>query len=217
MSINNPDRIFYILIDLCLGNMSLLEITPTKLSNFYFPTFDHLICAYFRFLSLNDMIHIPWVLATWQEPLLSCICVSPNPFSRNIHTNPFIKSGPTHTSVSTCIYLYIYLDTIQERKHVSETARGSWASLNSFIICAGEWSPGKRTQTHSPLPDHPPNFGLVFSVFCHGEPYPGILQAFHGFFVHALVSPTHLSHFLWALSSSFPFYSSPWDDHHPPL
>lgn len=165
MNINNPDRFLYILIDLCLGNMSLLEITPAKLSNFYFPIFDHLICAYFRFLSLTDMIHIPWVLATWQELLLSRICVSPNPSNRNIHTNPFIKSGPTHTSVSTCIYLYIYLDTIRKRKHVSETARGSWACLQSFIICAeGDWSPGKRTQTDSPSPDHPPTFGLV--VFC---------------------------------------------------
>lgn len=143
-------------------NMSFLEITPTKLSNFYFPTFDHLICAYFRLLSLTDKIHIPWVLATWQELLLSCICVSPSPSNRNIHTNPFIKSGPTHTSISTCIYLYIYLDTIQKRKHVPETARGSWVCLQSFVVCAGEWNPGKRIQTHSPSLDHPPTFELVF-------------------------------------------------------
>lgn len=136
---------FNIPIDLCLGNISLLEITPTKLSNFYFSTFGHLICACFRFLSLTDMIHIPWVLATWQELLLSRICVSPNPFNRNIHTNPFIKSGPTQTSVSTCIYLYIYLDTMQKIKTCFRNRkRKPSLPANLYYLCRRRMEPRKE-------------------------------------------------------------------------
>lgn len=143
------------------------------------------------------------------------ISVASNTSSRK-HTQILLWSQALHIHLyeymSTYVFKCLSLDTTQERKRVSGTIRRSWACLWSSVICAeGEQRPGKRTQAPSPSWDHPLTFGLVFSVFCHGEPYPGILQAFHDFFVYFYVSPTQY-YFLWALSSCILSPSSPWDD-----